>query len=590
MGGPEHRRGRSAPTGFRVRISIRRRGRLICRVRCAGNRAGRAGRGGGTLAWGVVLLLMAGLSAPAQAPHLNRPVRGGMPGLPLLTGIEMTTNGLRLTWEGPPGYYRVEYRTHLNGPWKALTLPTNHQRTATVPAPAGPAFFRVSGPRPQFAGAEACATCHEQIHEQGLHTRHAGALNTLRRIDQADNPACLPCHTVGFGVPGGFLNTNLTPHLAGVQCENCHGPAGQHAASENDPTMRPRVEIAAQMCGGCHNAESHKPHFEQWAGSAHAIVTEDMNPATRINACGRCHSGSARLALLQGRDPVQTVTGDANLAITCVVCHDPHRQTGHPAQLRNPLVSFADYSLSPTTDFGRAYRSDIQVCAQCHNQRGATWTTGTRPPHYSPQYNMLLGTAGLGPPGVSSGPAAHAYLEKQCVTCHMAAEGGQDDRHPVFTGHSFRVRSLDGCRGCHPQPEALIEFTQLSVQLHIQRVKAALDFWALTRAPAALRRYGPLAWEYTIPGRLSNPAGASTVQGPRSSTDPLQDEQRLIPERVRKARFNLYLVDHDGSYGVHHGPHAALLLDTALMWVAEELQMPMTSLIERMAGRPTREP
>ena len=51
------------------------------------------------------------------------------------------------------------------------------------------------------------------------------------------NSSCLPCHTVGYGLPTGFSFTNkngvfsYTTNLAGVQCENCHGPAANHAAS-----------------------------------------------------------------------------------------------------------------------------------------------------------------------------------------------------------------------------------------------------------------------------------------------------------------------------------------------------------------------
>ena len=543
--------------------------------------------------FGLLLLLCVCLGSTVSAqnqPHLNRLVRGGMPGLPILTGIELTTNGLRLTWEGPPGYYRIEYRTNLQGSWRPLGPATNHLRTATITAITSNAFFRVVGPAPQYARAEACAVCHEEIHAQEMQTRHAGALATLQRIGQANNPACLPCHTVGYGLPSGFVSATLTPHLGGVQCESCHGPAGHHAANETDPVFRPRVELASQMCGGCHNKDSHKPHYEQWAESGHARVVEDMNPANRINSCGRCHSGSSRIALLRGEDPAVTVAGDANVAVTCVVCHDPHRNTPYPAQLRNPLVSFVDASLATTDDFARKYNPALQICAQCHNQRGATWTSNARPPHYSPQYNMLLGTAGLWAVPGAPVPAAHARLEKQCVSCHMATEGGYDAEHPAFTGHTFAVRSYDGCRSCHPQPEALVQFTQRSITMHMERVKAALDFWALTQAPAALRKYGTLAWEYAVPGRLSNPTGAAGVQGPRSSTNPAQDEQRLIPERIRKARFNLYLVLQDGSYGVHHGPHAAALLDAALQWVAEELGMTRAAALAAAQARESTNP
>ena len=97
--------------------------------------------------------------------------------------------------------------------------------------------------------------------------------------------------------------------------------------------------------------------------------------------------------------------------------------------------------------------------------------------------------------------------------------------------------------------------------MEIQRVKAWLDMWAATKAPAALwAKYGMRAWEYSTPGELS-PGGS----GPTSS------EQAQIPDAIKKARFNLYLVLNDGSYGVHNGPYSVKLLDIAEDWVLGEL-------------------
>jgi len=44
-----------------------------------------------------------------------------------------------------------------------------------------------------------------------------------------------------------------------------------------------------------------------------------------------------------------------------------------------------------------------------------------------------------------------------------------------------------------------------------------------------------------------------------------------VPTRIQKARFNLYIVLNDGSFGVHNAPFAVTLLDTAQTWVEEEL-------------------
>ncbi len=320
-----------------------------------------------------------------------------------------------------------------------------------------------------------------------------------------------------------------------------------------------RVEIASTVCGGCHTGP-HQPTFEEWKGSAHSAVVEGMNPIDRIDSCGRCHSGSARWTMLEGKPlPV----GDANLGIQCINCHEPHSKTRNPYQLYNPVASTNDYFTTTSGSLLSQYNENINVCAQCHNHRGASWTSSSSAPHHSPQYNMLLGTVGVLTSGKAPHqPASHALLIKdQCAGCHMQSKPYTDGSSAAVTGHSFEVVSFDTCRTCHPLPEQLVQFTTGAVSNQVQEIKAALDLWAVTKAPQALRsKYGMRAWEYTNPGDLS-PGGS----GPTSA------EQALIPTNIQKARFNLYLVLNDGSFGVHNGPYAVTLLDTAQTWVDLEL-------------------
>lgn len=526
-------------------------------------------RGFGVLGVMVGYLATVLVVGAQEKPHLTVTCPGGMPGLPVISGIERTTNGVAVSWDGPSGYYQLYQALGLGQPWQKIGG-LNLSRKATITTLYNNAFFKVAGPQPRYAGSQACLECHENIHTTEMDTRHARALDTLKAAHQDKNPACLPCHTVGHGLPTGFVSELTTPHLAGVQCENCHGPAGNHAANEMDLTARPRVELAGQVCGGCHTG-SHHPTYDEWKSSGHFAVVEDMNPSGRINGCGRCHSGSSRLALLKGEDPSVTVTNDANVGITCVVCHDPHQKhtwtnvlTGltYTNQLRNPLSSTNDYSLGTADVFAAKYDSSVNICAQCHNQRGASWSSSSRPPHHSPQYNVLLGTIGELDPSMTRWRATHATgIEKQCVSCHMAGEEYVSEAQPAMTGHNFKVESFVSCTQCHPLPELLTQFTMTSIDLQIQQLKGYLDFWAATKAPLALRtKYGARAWEYTTPGELSS-GGA----GPSSS------EQAQIPDNIKKARFNLYIVKYDGSYGVHNGPHAIALLASARNWIATEL-------------------
>jgi hypothetical protein len=135
---------------------------------------------------------------------------------------------------------------------------------------------------------------------------------------------------------------------------------------------------------------------------------------------------------------------------------------------------------------------------------------------------------------------------------------------PAITGHSFKVQLYNVCIPCHGnEGQALAQFVNSVVSNQVSQVRASLDYWATNAAPAALRSYGTLAWEYTNPGGLS-----SGGPGPTATL------QTNIPVNIQKARFNLYAVYNDGSGGVHNPFYILTLLDTAEAWVQGELNQP----------------
>lgn len=91
---------------------------------------------------------------------------------------------------------------------------------------------------PAYVGAKKCKACHLKQYTTWSATKMSAAFQLLKPGVRAEakkkvkyDPAkdythdakCLPCHTTGYGKPGGFRSIEETPELAGVQCETCHG-------------------------------------------------------------------------------------------------------------------------------------------------------------------------------------------------------------------------------------------------------------------------------------------------------------------------------------------------------------------------------
>jgi hypothetical protein len=122
--------------------------------------------------------------------------------------------------------------------------------------------------RDVYLGVANCQRCHKQEFESYTATRHASAYATLSGLFKHRDSGCVPCHSTGYGVPGGFTGSRTigsTMDLIDVQCEACHGPGEEHS---RDGRYR---EIAKQSCAGCHTKEQ-DPKFDfarAWEKIAH---------------------------------------------------------------------------------------------------------------------------------------------------------------------------------------------------------------------------------------------------------------------------------------------------------------------------------
>lgn len=149
-----------------------------------------------------------------------------------------------------------------------------------------PALQHPSGAK--FVGAEKCGECHTKAFAKWSETPHAFAFDSLREgrrgIPRTFDPECLACHVTGWHPQqvlrygSGYINEQLSAHLLGNQCENCHGPGSRHIELiENDDIEEARklvkvtLKQAETFCYDCHDLDN-SPHFvfeEYWPEVAH---------------------------------------------------------------------------------------------------------------------------------------------------------------------------------------------------------------------------------------------------------------------------------------------------------------------------------
>jgi len=231
--------------------------------------------------------------------------------------------------------------------------------------------------------------------------------------------ACASCHTVGYN-----RATSTFVDLS-VGCETCHGPGSAHVATGRKEDIR--KSLGNEMCAPCHSGAYRQ--IDQLEAMGHFTIFEKATREPHYSdSCLKCHSATYIRA--KGEKPTwqDFKTGDLKddrIGITCVVCHDPHKNHGHTAQLY----------------------VDVQTtCVQCHNASlgtASSFALGRSPKH--PQYEMFLGKGGIGTAEIPSKKVA------DCVDCHMTAGN-----------HLFRVGTPivelpgrygpvqhDSCAKCH---------------------------------------------------------------------------------------------------------------------------------------------
>jgi predicted CXXCH cytochrome family protein len=212
-----------------------------------------------------------------------------------------------------------------------------------TPASAAPA----TDPLPQgttgYAGPEACANCHTEIHEEWEVSRHARAFSSpifqQNWEELGSQFSCLECHTTGFDA------ATSSYAFEGVTCESCHGPF-----QTGHPAQPMPITPDAELCATCHETTTN-----EWKASIHGQVGIQ---------CQSCHDPHAQMP------KAESVTA---------LCSNCHKDTGtsfshgtHAGQklecsnchmYTSPRTSDPVQGLVPT---GHTFTVGSEACIGCH--------------------------------------------------------------------------------------------------------------------------------------------------------------------------------------------------------------------------------
>ena len=196
-----------------------------------------------------------------------------------------------------------------------------------------------------YAGSEACAKCHQNVHDEWMNSRHAQAFSSP--IFQRDwstlgsSVTCLECHTTGYDPTTGLYAE------AGVSCEACHGPF-----QTGHPVQPMPITPNATLCATCH-----KTTTDEWRSSKHG----QADPPVQCEACHDPHSqnplASSITALCSNchKEPGTSFTHGthANAGLECSNCH----------MYTAPRTSDPIQGLVPT---GHTFTVGSDACIGCH--------------------------------------------------------------------------------------------------------------------------------------------------------------------------------------------------------------------------------
>ena len=255
--------------------------------------------------------------------------------------------------------------------------------------------------------------------------------------------SCLVCHKKNdkvmaiFDGKHGDMSHSNSP-MAGLQCESCHGPLGNHNKGGKEPmiTFGQDSKLSAPtqntVCLGCHQNTAkvgwHNSlhNLEEIAcASCHQVhVAKDpILDKQQVNqACTSCHTREKADMSKRSSHPLKWDQ------MTCIDCHAPHGSSNESA-LKKATVNDTCYSCHAEKrgPFLWEHAPVTENCSTCHNPHGSVneALVKQRVPQLCQQCHADDGNASR----VVSQPSTNAFgAGMGCLNCHSQIHGSN---HPA---------------------------------------------------------------------------------------------------------------------------------------------------------------
>ncbi|HAL85756.1 MAG TPA: hypothetical protein DCM31_02005 [Deferribacteraceae bacterium] len=384
-------------------------------------------------------------------------------------------------------------------------------------------------------------------------TASSHAISYNPAVAAINSTSCATCHATGMFFPDrddsgiddhpeayGFddtmtVNTDTSTassHLKGVTCEACHGPSAEISGGLNGiisisghPTS---TSISSGVCLTCHNGGFHFAEFYNAGSSTHENANT-ASPSVTNSACFKCHTGEGALGMIFGKE-IKLEDTDRVSGITCNVCHDPHGEGGHNAQLR--ISGTAELVLHDGTVSVNA--GDGKICYTCHNTNGAG--IGSVP--HNSQAEMFEGKGGHTYGETIALTSAHkAALD--CADCHMNRGAGTTHVMTMSINSSDRLTYCNS--SCH---------SGVAVD-----TDGRYDYLGRTESVRTLMA--------TLQARINTLAGRASDSEISASYNTVTGSSALITA-LNRAAYNYNFIKSDKSYGLHNYSYASRLLELSI--------------------------